>query len=146
MYRSTGHKNDTILFFLQVLVFTAHQLTEENDLQSVITMDRQQILLGDLVKGADVSADKECGLAWIKMDVTPTVQTWLFNSEKNFGVRKMQISHKYKACIITRSFFLGVNRVFRLLQSPVYSEWRAPPTGHRLLHRAKSRPPSFRPR
>ena len=67
------------LSLLQVLVFTAHQLTEKNDLKSVITMDRHQIIYGDLVKGADVSEDKECGFAWIKMDVTPTVQTWLFN-------------------------------------------------------------------
>ena len=68
-------------------MFAVHQLTEKEDLKSVITMDRQQMKLQDLVEGVDTTVDKGCGLAWIKMDLTPTVQTWLFNSDKNFGVR-----------------------------------------------------------
>ena len=69
-------------------MFAVHQLTEKEDLKSVITMDRQQMKLQDLVEGVDTTVDKGCGLAWIKMDLTPTVQTWLFNSDKNFGVRQ----------------------------------------------------------
>ena len=70
------------------LTFTAYQLTKESDFEAVIAMDTRSVHPHELLAAANATDGHHhrCGLEWIRMDITPTVQTWLLASEKNYGL------------------------------------------------------------